>query len=72
MNGTLVVVTHGLVCRALVERHALLPEGAAVPERFDNASITAIHEDAPHGVSLLNCTRHLMTSLEADRNGGAA
>ena len=71
-NGTLVVVTHGLVCRALVERHALLPEGAAVPDRFDNASITVMHEDAPHGVSLLNCTRHLMTSLEADRTGGAA
>jgi probable phosphoglycerate mutase len=72
MNGTLVVVTHGLVCRALVERHALLPEGVAVPERFDNASITVIHDDAPHRVSLLNCTAHLMTSLEADRNGGAA
>ena len=71
-NGTLVVVTHGLVCRALVERHALLPEGVAVPERFDNTSITVMHEDAPHGVSLLNCTRHLMTSAEADRNGGAA
>jgi broad specificity phosphatase PhoE len=72
MNGTLVVVTHGLVCRALVERHALLPEGVAVPERFDNASMTVIDEDAPHRVSLLNCTAHLMTSLEADRNGGAA
>ena len=72
VNGTVVVVTHGLVCRALVERHALLPEGVAVPERFDNTSITVIHEDAPHEVSLLNCTAHLMTSLEADRIGGAA
>jgi probable phosphoglycerate mutase len=72
VNGTLVVITHGLVCRALVERHALLPEGMAVPERFDNASITVIHEDAPHGVGLLNCTRHLVTPLEADRDGGAA
>jgi 2,3-bisphosphoglycerate-dependent phosphoglycerate mutase len=72
VNGTLVVITHGLVCRALVERHALLPEGVVVPERFDNASITLIHENAPHRVSLLNCTRHLMTSLEVDRNGGPA
>src|ERR1700722_9144926 len=72
MNGTLVVVTHGLVCRALVERHTLLPDGVAVPERFDNASITVIHEDAPHRVGLLNCTAHLATSLDADRNGGAA
>ena len=31
VNGTLVVVTHGLVCRALVERHALVPEGISVP-----------------------------------------
>ena len=72
VNGTLVVVTHGLVCHALVERHALLPRGVVVPERFDNTSITVLHEDAPHGVTLLNCTRHLTTSLEVDRRGGAA
>src|SRR5262245_26597320 len=62
VNGTLVVVTHGLVCRAVVERHALLGEGVFVPERFDNTSITVMHEDAPHRVSLINCTRHLATS----------
>ena len=72
MNGTLVVITHGLVCRALVERHALLPGGVAAPERYDNTSITVLHEDAPHGVSLLNCTRHLMASIEPDRGGGLA
>jgi probable phosphoglycerate mutase len=69
-NGTLVVVTHGLVCRALVERHALLPEGVAAPELFDNTSVTVLHEDGPHAVSLINCTRHLVTAPEADRNGG--
>ena|SRR6266568_2544271 len=72
VNGTLVVVTHGLVCRALVERHALLPAGAVVPERFDNTSITVLQEDAPHGASLINCTRHLVTSLDTDRDGGPA
>jgi probable phosphoglycerate mutase len=73
VNGTLVVVTHGLVCRALVERHAFLPEGVVAPERFDNASITVLHEDTPHQVSLINCTAHLMTSLEKiDRKGGPA
>ena len=72
VNGTLVVITHGLVCHALVERHALLPQGVVVPERFDNTSITVLHEDAPHGLTLLNCTRHLTTSLEVDRRGGAA
>jgi 2,3-bisphosphoglycerate-dependent phosphoglycerate mutase len=71
VNGTLVVVTHGLVCRALVERHALVPEGAVVPERFDNTGLTVLHEHAPHGVSLINCTRHLVTALEMERDGGA-
>jgi probable phosphoglycerate mutase len=73
VNGTLVVVTHGLVCRALVERHAFLPEGVVAPERFDNASITVLHEDTPHEVSLINCTAHLMTSSEKiDRKSGPA
>jgi probable phosphoglycerate mutase len=70
VNGTLVVVTHGLVCRALVERHTLLPDGVVSLERFDNTSITVLHEDAPHGVSLLNCTRHLTTAADSGRTGG--
>jgi probable phosphoglycerate mutase len=69
-NGTLVVVTHGLVCRALVERHAQLPEGVVAPERFDNASITVLHEDAPFEANLVNCTRHL--TIDLDREGGPA
>jgi probable phosphoglycerate mutase len=72
VNGTLVVVTHGLLCRAVVERHAVLPEGVIAPERFDNTSITVLHEDAPYGVGLINCTRHLATSVEIDRDGGPA
>ena len=72
LGGTLVVVTHGLVCRALVDRHARLPDGLAAPERYDNTSVTVLHEDVPHGVSLLNCTRHLVMSAEADRAGGRA
>jgi probable phosphoglycerate mutase len=71
LEGTLVVVTHGLVCHALVERHALLPAGILCPERFDNTSVTILHEQAPHGASLINCTRHLMTSIET-RGGGSA
>jgi broad specificity phosphatase PhoE len=70
VKGPLVVVTHGLVCRALVERHARLPEGMVAPELFSNTSVTVLHEDTPHAVSLLNCTRHLITALEEDRAGG--
>ena len=64
VNGPLVVVTHGLVCRAIVERHARLPEEIGEPVRFGNTSVTVMHEDAPHTVSLLNCTRHLITAHE--------
>jgi len=64
-NGTLVVVTHGLVLRALVERHAQVPEDAVVPERFDNTGVTVLHEMAPHRASLINCTRHLAASLDS-------
>jgi probable phosphoglycerate mutase len=71
-DSTLVVITHGLVCRALVERHAQVPAGAIVPERFDNTSVTVLHEEAPHRVGLMNCTRHLVATLEADRTGGPA
>src|ERR1700682_4074424 len=72
VNGTLVVVTHGLVCRALVARHALLPEGVVAPELYGNTSITVLHENAPHGVSLINCTRHLAAALDVDRSCGPA
>jgi 2,3-bisphosphoglycerate-dependent phosphoglycerate mutase len=72
VNGNLVVITHGLVCRAVVERHTQVPTSSIVPERFDNTSITVLHEDAPHGVSLMNCTRHLTASVELDRAGGPA
>ena len=72
VNGTLVVVTHGLVCSAVAGRHVRLPAGIVAPERFDNTSVTVLHEAAPHEVSLINCTRHLTTSLEVGRDGGAA
>ena len=72
VSGTLVVVTHGLVCRALVERHVRLPEGVLVPERFDNTGITVLHEDEPHEASLINCTRHLAASFEMGRDGAPA
>jgi 2,3-bisphosphoglycerate-dependent phosphoglycerate mutase len=64
LDGTLVVVTHGFVCRAMVERHALLPDGVVSPERFGNTGVTVLHQDAPHGISLLNCTQHLVTSAD--------
>jgi broad specificity phosphatase PhoE len=72
VSGTLVVLTHGLVCRALLERHALVPEGVSLPRYFNNTSVTVLHEDAPHAASLINCTRHLTTALETRASGALA
>jgi 2,3-bisphosphoglycerate-dependent phosphoglycerate mutase len=72
VNGTLVVMTHGLVCRALIERHAHVPEGIFVPQHFSNTSVTALHEDAPHAVSLINCTAHLAASHDGKSSAAIA
>jgi len=57
--GHLAVVTHGLVCRSLAARHLVLPDGAEVPERWENASLTILDGPAPWRVRLLNCVAHL-------------
>jgi probable phosphoglycerate mutase len=59
VDGHLAVVTHGLVCRSLAARHLVLPEGEAVPVRWENTSLTMIECPAPWRVRLLNCVAHL-------------
>jgi probable phosphoglycerate mutase len=58
-DGHLAVVTHGLVCRSLAERYLVMPEGAAVPLRWENTSLTIAEGPAPWRVRLLNCIAHL-------------
>jgi broad specificity phosphatase PhoE len=58
-EGDLAVVTHGLVCRSLAERHLVLPDGLVPPERWENTSLTIVDCPAPWRVSLLNCVAHL-------------
>jgi len=58
-GGDLAVVTHGLVCRSLAARYLILPDGAAVPERWENTSLTIVDCPAPWHVRLLNCSAHL-------------
>lgn len=58
-GGHLAVVTHGLVCRSLAARHLVLPDGAAVPERWENTALTVVDGPAPWRVRLLNCVVHL-------------
>jgi probable phosphoglycerate mutase len=56
LSGALVVVTHGLMCHALVENHA---RATAIPEHFDNAGLTLIDPAPPFAVQRLNCIEHL-------------
>ena len=58
-GGTLAVVTHGLVLRALLAGHVQRPAGAPVPPHMGNTCINIIDAQAPYAVSLMNCTLHL-------------
>ncbi len=62
LGGTLAVVTHGLVIREVLARHARLGVGTPLPLHFGNTSVTEIEDAPPHAVLLLDCTEH----LEAD------
>lgn len=57
--GSLAVVTHGLVCRSLAERHLVLAAGVIVPLKWENTSLTVCEGPAPWRVGLLNCVAHL-------------
>lgn len=71
-TGNLAVVTHGLVCRAIVERHTELPEGLSLdsPHQFGNTSLTVLAEgDGRWTVETLACTLHLASGEPSE--GGA-
>jgi broad specificity phosphatase PhoE len=68
IEGDLVVVTHGLVCRILLAHHALLDEGLQVPGYFDHTSVSLLAAEPPHGASLINCAAHL---AQGESAGGA-
>lgn len=65
-NGSLVVVTHGLVIQTMLEQHLSLPQGAARPHRIGNASLTSFTGQHPYHASLVNCTVHLKGDLSDD------
>ena len=71
-RGNLAVVTHGLVCRSIVERLVGLGELLA-PAHWPNASLTVISAEPPHRLQLLNCTQHLADlARDSSPNGGPA
>jgi len=65
LEQPVVVVTHGLVCRALGLHHLQLDPGAVPAARgFANSSLTIVDSAPPHRVSLLNCCAHLSGSAQ--------
>ena len=66
LGGTLAVVTHGLVIRALLARHVQLADGCGLPTHLGNTSLSVIEATPPHRVSLLDCTRHLQAATRDD------
>lgn len=68
-EGHLLVVTHGLVCRAIIARHVAWSGAEPPPDRFHNTSVTILDPRAPHAPQLTNCAVHLSGDLAI---GGAA
>ncbi len=68
-GGTLVVVTHGLVIRTLLEHHARFDDGVQAPERLENTSVTVVEPGRLLRVTLVNCTRHLDEAIRGDGRG---
>lgn len=71
-DGHLAVVTHGLVCRRVVDHHAHTAEPTALGG-WGNTSLTIL-QGPPWQVQLLACTKHLdgLDDADAPSEGGAA
>ena len=57
-QGPLAVVTHGLVCRAILAFHAQPAPGLAQPAGFRNTSVSVL-EGTPWRATLIDCVVHL-------------
>jgi probable phosphoglycerate mutase len=66
IDGPLAVFTHGLVIRAMLQRHARFAGGTEPPERLANTSLTILSAGAPFTVELLNCASHLEGAAYGD------
>ena len=62
-DGNLAVVTHGLVCRALVDEHLVLPAGETAPSLWGNTALTEVAHAPPWTVRVLACTAHLVDGV---------
>jgi len=74
LDGNLCVVTHGLVCRGLVEHFEV---SVPVPAAWGNTALTVVEARAPWRVETIACTVHLgeggeMSSSQVARVDGGA
>lgn len=65
-NGNLAVVTHGLVCLALAERHLGLVRGHDLPDHWPNTALTIVDSQPPYTVQLVGDGSHLDNPGVAD------
>ena len=67
MQGDLIVVSHALVCRSLVENHlTLAPDVESNVPRWPNTALTVIEDHAPWRVTVLACGAHLSGEVADD------
>jgi broad specificity phosphatase PhoE len=66
LDGPLVVVSHGLVIKSLLQRRLQLPPGTSVPDRVGNTSVTRVAPLPPHATDLVDCTAHLTGRIAED------
>jgi len=61
-EGNLLVVTHGFVCKALLENHLTLPSDIKSQSNYHNTALTQVEAKSPWRVNLLSCSAHLNPS----------
>lgn len=66
VGGTVAIVTHGLVIRALLAKQVRFGDGMSLPDHLGNTSLSIVEVRSPHRVSLVNCTRHLEEDARDD------
>lgn len=72
LGGPLLVVSHGLLIHAALQRHAHWPDGLTLPARLGNTSVSVVMAEAPHAVQRVDCTAHLEADLRPGHGSGAA
>lgn len=67
-DGVLVVVSHGLTIRALLETLPRTVSAAVWAQRLGNTAVSTVQATAPHALLDYNCTRHLGPDLTEHRS----